>query len=417
MTQQELDEKVIAAYHTEGKQPILDGIVNEEIFRSGIPKILWLMKEPYGSDGWSMREALNNDPKGMFKYKTFKKIAYTSYGIINKTSYTEAKAAIDSYEILKSIAFINISKWPVEQKTDSRNYGRLSNTFDKCKSVLLDQINYIKPDIIIGGSVAYLLINHYGLEWKGGIHYLPFMNRTWLEKDNVLIVDAKHPSAIVSEQGYCNEIITTVQKWLNGDFRNLNLREGIESKSLTATSFFQKWLESVNESKNELSKIWRNYSAFTSFIKSDDNNSILKRIASRMGLECYSKDYYCIDSIFYQEDDLVPDLPADQFWFRNIKVAFEHENHFQSGLYKEVSHLLITNSDLKVLVTYPDNSDEDGKIMLENLHKIIKGSKLSKRLSDDESFLIIFGFENGFEWVGYTYKETYWKPIIFSEEI
>lgn len=48
---------------------------------------------------------------------------------------------------------------------------------------------------------------------------------------------------------------------------------------------------------------------------------------------------------------------------------------------------------------------------LDYLHQIVKGTRQSKVLSDKESLIIIFGYENGFEWVGYIYKELEWKRI------
>ncbi len=89
-------------------------------------------------------------------------------------------------------------------------------------------------------------------------------------------------------------------------------------------------------------------------------------------------------------------------------MAFEHENNFRSGLYKEVSHLLIVNSDLKVLVTYPN---EDTTNEMEYLHTIINGTSIQKDLSDNESFLVILGYETDFEWEAFVYKEDKWNQI------
>jgi len=43
------------------------------------------------------------------------------------------------------------------------------------------------------------------------------------------------------------------------------------------------------------------------------------------------------------------------------------------------------------------------------LHKVIQGSRQSQTISDDESFLVIFGFESDFSWDGYVYKQDNWK--------
>jgi hypothetical protein len=93
-----------------------------------------------------------------------------------------------------------------------------------------------------------------------------------------------------------------------------------------------------------------------------------------------------------------------------LRVAFEHENNFKGGLYQEVSHLLITNCDLRVLVTYPNDGAANPKTKkeMDYLHEIIRGSRQGESISTDESFLLIFGYENGFAWEGYIYKQTAW---------
>ena len=115
-----------------------------------------------------------------------------------------------------------------------------------------------------------------------------------------------------------------------------------------------------------------------------------------------------MDTILYKPEDKTPDINPNTYWFRDIRVAFEHENNFNGGLYQEVSHLLITNCDLKVLVTYPNDDIENE---LNYLHKIISGNRQSKSISDEESFLLIFGSEGDFSWDAYVYKTDNWKQI------
>lgn len=172
-------------------------------------------------------------------------------------------------------------------------------------------------------------------------------------------------------------------------------------------NFFKEWLQIVNLHKEEMLKVWRKNKELTYFVKGSDN-SIIGQVAKKFDLLAYEQDYYSIDAILYEKNDLTPKIKENTFWFRDIKVAFEHENNFKSGLYQEVSHLLITNCELKVLVTYPDYEPDDE---LKYLHEIIKGTRHSLELSNKESFLIIFGYENGFQWEGYIYKEDKWEKI------
>jgi hypothetical protein len=184
-------------------------------------------------------------------------------------------------------------------------------------------------------------------------------------------------------------------------------------EKITSKMFFRAWLEAVRNRKAILSKDWRHPRRFTPHVKGNDA-SILNEIAEKLNLLCYDCDYYFLDAVLYKQEDLVPRLPQGTYWLRNIRVAFEHENYVNSGLYKEVSHLLITNCDLRVLVTYPS---DDVKGLLDYLGEIIHGNRQSKTISDDKSFLIIFGSETDFVWDGYVYKQDGWTLLTESARI
>ena len=139
--------------------------------------------------------------------------------------------------------------------------------------------------------------------------------------------------------------------------------------TVSSKNFYGVWLDTVKHRKDEMLLNWQNNKVFTSYIKGSQN-SVLSEIAQAMNLKCYEKDYYSLDAIFYIDEDLTPRINENNYWFRQIKIAFEHENNFKGGLYQEVSHLLITNSDLKVLVTYPNENITDE---FEYIHEIIKG--------------------------------------------
>lgn len=183
-------------------------------------------------------------------------------------------------------------------------------------------------------------------------------------------------------------------------------------EKITSSNFFYEWFNVVTSRKKHLLDIWQKNTTFTNYIKGDDN-SVINEVAEKLNLKCYSIDYYSIDTILYLPEDKVPNKNPSSIWFRDIRVAFEHENNFKGGLYQEVSHLLIVNADLKVLVTYPseDTTDENTMKELKFLHEIISGNRQSKSISEEESFLIILGYEKDFEWEALVYKENDWKKI------
>jgi hypothetical protein len=179
--------------------------------------------------------------------------------------------------------------------------------------------------------------------------------------------------------------------------------------NITASKFFNAWVATVHEMRPVLVENWRNATKFTSLVKSSDD-CVIKRVAVRVGLECFPSDYYSVDSVLYQKCDLVPEIPEVPTWLRALSVAFEHENDIRSGIYKEVSHLLILNADLRVLVTYPIGdgiTDQE----LAHAHAIIHGARHEKEISDKENFLLILGSETDFAWQGFVYKHDDWKEI------
>ena len=180
---------------------------------------------------------------------------------------------------------------------------------------------------------------------------------------------------------------------------------------ITAQEFFKNWIKVINSMKDELVPLWRQSTIITSKVRSWDEKSVLMRVANELKLKCYPQDYYSIDAVFYKDEDLAPGSPSDSYWFRNIRVAFEHENIFNKKLYEEISHLLITVCELRVLVAYPQypfkEMEEFG-----SFHKIIQETTQSKAISEEQSFLLICGYETGYTWEGFTYDENEkWKQV------
>ena len=179
-----------------------------------------------------------------------------------------------------------------------------------------------------------------------------------------------------------------------------------------AAEFFEYWVDACVQRHDILSRDWFNSPVFTSHVFTEPN-AIIQAIASRLRLRCYC-GYYSIDAILFEDGDLVPDIPVGTTWVRRIRVAFEHENDFDSGLFQEVSHLLITDCDLRVVVAYPRNPVELHR-QLQYLHTIIAGTDRADQVAETAAFLFIVGWRDGvngtIEWEGYVYDRTQWRKL------
>ena len=183
-------------------------------------------------------------------------------------------------------------------------------------------------------------------------------------------------------------------------------------KPPNAAEFLTAWADACASRQDILFRDWPNWREFTSHVFSDPD-CIIKSVSERLGLRCYC-GYYCIDAILFTEDDLVPRRPAGTTWVRRVRVAFEHENGFYSGLFQEVSHLLITDCDLRVLVSYPDSREDlDGE--LQYLHNIIAGTDRAAHIAEGGTFLFIAGSRDvekkAITWSGYVYDRTGWRRL------
>lgn len=182
--------------------------------------------------------------------------------------------------------------------------------------------------------------------------------------------------------------------------------------SPTAVEFFNLWVQTCTTQFEKLYRDWPNPPAFTADILSGPT-SVMGSIETQLGLQGYS-DYYRLDEVLFADEDLVPGIPENQVWLRRIRVAFEHENFFLSGLFQELSHLLITDCDLRVLVSYPGNEDELNS-QLSYLHSIVAGTDRASAIAASHSLLFIVGWRDtaigSIDWWAYVYEQPAWRRI------
>lgn len=194
--------------------------------------------------------------------------------------------------------------------------------------------------------------------------------------------------------------------------------------ALDPVHFFQAWKKVCDENTGTLLAKWESGGDYSAAIFGPPATSVVSGVGAELGLDCYF-NYYSLDAVYFVRDAdavSIPPAPPGSTWLKNIRIAFEHENYFRSGLFQEVSHLMITRADLRVLVTYPEAFDDEVvKRELGVLHRIIFESNLA-----DPNFLVITGKRkeldaalgwSAIEWTGRVYTPSCWVLCDESQEI
>jgi hypothetical protein len=218
-------EKLISKLEIKGSDilPVTDGIVNLDEYLAADIKIMWILKEAndlhddgevYG--GYDMRDSLNKktiDSNDGWR-STFNPIVYASYGIQNNfQTWAEMGNTYkdqDVVDAIKKIAFINLKKIPGNAISDM---AEIASSYEAQKNIVLKQIEYYKPDVIIGGNTLQIIAEDIG------ISLIPKYPIDIAIKGKQLFINAYHPNnrvAGLGQENYCNAIIECVKDWKNG---------------------------------------------------------------------------------------------------------------------------------------------------------------------------------------------------------
>jgi hypothetical protein len=221
-----INEKIVSDF--EDTYPITDGIIDPEKYFNAKYKILWILKEPYDEfdnegmpygGGWGLDEAIR--PKQTINEftsgrPTFKPMIYASWGILNDFCLWNDMDNVENdptmLDALKSVAYINVKKLP--GYTTSHNTV-IEHAYEQHKEILLKQIEYYNPDIIIGGSTLYNFYQDFGIS-REQLQSNDSVN--FIIKDNKIFIEAYHPAQRPGTTGvlqdkYCNDIINSVKIW------------------------------------------------------------------------------------------------------------------------------------------------------------------------------------------------------------
>ena len=196
--------------------PITDGVIDIDRFLNSTPQILWILKEPWEGEGgfgdWSLTQKLIPeliDEGNMGGNPTYRRMAYITYSVFNKyPSWPDIPSIRDRKvsESLKSIAYINISKFPGRARSIP---ATIESAYQRNQHILKKQIETINPDIVITGNIIRLFFEYFGLRSNerksaGSVDY-------W-SKDGRLYIDAYHPAYWrIHDKKYVEDIVGVIR--------------------------------------------------------------------------------------------------------------------------------------------------------------------------------------------------------------
>lgn len=211
-------------------EPIYDGVCDTEKYLGLKTKIMWILKEPYddfnedGSPyggGWSIPDLFGDDEhmckKDGWKQKSWQPIIYAMYGFYNELYWDDMNYIRDQKnmtQILKQIAYINISKMPNRKQSDD---GYIVSCYEQWKEILFKQIELYNPDVIIFGNTFKYFRNDLGI--CNDTNKEPYsdngITHAYLKENKTqLYLDVYHPAQTqCSREKYVDSIIRAINEF------------------------------------------------------------------------------------------------------------------------------------------------------------------------------------------------------------
>lgn len=169
-----------------------DGFVDESTFRNARHQILFVAKEADSIQGGNLRDLMSPRPQ----YALLHMIARWSFGILNNfPDFTLANNMDNMIQALSEVAVINLKKKPGGPYANPliiSAYTKLD------RDLLIEQIDYIKPSVIIAcGTIEHFI---WLLETKVLPEQAnkPFRETRW----NSWVIPFRHPVRSNSETTY-----------------------------------------------------------------------------------------------------------------------------------------------------------------------------------------------------------------------
>lgn len=194
--------------------PIYDGVPDEELYLKTWPRILWILQEPHDNNAskqgrpkgnWSVPKDMINIEDYAWGNRTHEPIAKVMFAFRNQKDFKDVDAqyktdesfAWDVMGVLQSTAWINVSKMPCPNGTNS-NSGRIRNAYrNYWREIVIRQVNEIyQPNIIVvaGAQWGYVADDLSIGEWHEESGY-PYQADRWRDTLGRQFVWVDHPTA------------------------------------------------------------------------------------------------------------------------------------------------------------------------------------------------------------------------------
>ena len=201
-------------------EPIVDGAYDINAYFQEDTRIMWILKEPYDEfledgtpygGGWNIAGIL--DTADAAENKTRKPMIYILYAFFNDIGEWDdmyyIEDAPEMAEVLKRIAYINMSKMPAKTSSNSN----MSNEYKIWEPILLEQIELYDPHIIIFGNT----FKYFKDRLLNGEYVSDTSNQNLgiYSCNNRLYLDAYHPQQrTITQEEYVNDILFAMRKYV-----------------------------------------------------------------------------------------------------------------------------------------------------------------------------------------------------------
>lgn len=155
-------ERFLATLKADPAKPVIDGPIVAARYERANPRILWVLREHHGPNGWDYREKLATDQSLFSWYKGWKKtfglVAKVSHGLLHGCiPYGDwANDASKLTEWLRDIAIVNFNKEGGDTRVD---WDRFKASAGKYSGIVAKQIEYLDPQIVICAGTYGIVLN------------------------------------------------------------------------------------------------------------------------------------------------------------------------------------------------------------------------------------------------------------------